>query len=89
MRLNDLNRVHVFSDFACGFRFLSKYTSVLRFFIISSTIFRFLRYSNAPLFLRNSHVSAQGNKSIAMAECPAPFFQFLDGTLAKDKSVAV
>ena len=21
MRLNDLNRVHVFSDFACGFRF--------------------------------------------------------------------
>ena len=48
MRLNDLNRVHVLSDFACGFRFWSKFISVLRFSTIICTILQILIYSNAP-----------------------------------------
>ena len=34
MGLNDLNRVHCFSDFACGFWLSSKFISVLRFSVI-------------------------------------------------------
>ena len=44
----DLNHVHVFSDLASGFRFLSKFISVLRIFIIICTVFRFIVCSNAP-----------------------------------------
>ena len=41
MRLNDLNHVHLFSNFACGFRFS----------IVSCTVLRFLIHSKAPSFL--------------------------------------
>ena len=49
MRINALNRVHVFSDFACSFRFSSKFIAVLRFSIIICTVLRFLVESDAPL----------------------------------------
>ena len=49
MRISDLNRVHVFSDFACSFRFSSKFIAVLRFSIIICTVLRFLVESDAPL----------------------------------------
>ena len=46
MRLDDLNSVHASSDFVCGFRFSSKFISVLWV----------LLYSNAPS-LRNRNLS--------------------------------
>ena len=46
--LDDLNRVHVFSDFAWGFQFWSKFISVLQFAVIVWTVLRFLLYSNSP-----------------------------------------
>ena len=48
MRLDDLNHLHVFSGFAWGFRFWSKFISVLRFSIIISKVLRFIKYFNVP-----------------------------------------
>ena len=49
LRLNDLNRLRLFSDFTCGFRFWSKFISVLRFSIIICTVLRYLTYFSGLL----------------------------------------
>ena len=53
MRLNDLNRVHVFSDFACDFRFWSKFISVFYDYLYRFAVFLYNPMPPAPPVCKN------------------------------------
>ena len=52
MRLNDLNRVHVFSDFACDFRFWSKFISVFYDYLYRFAVFYIIQCPRPLLSVR-------------------------------------